>query len=260
MEVETHRELEALLASEEPEAVRRGLELASREIGRAGPAEAQALLEAVAALFYIDPLDRPDLVPVLDEAVSLVAGFGERVIPFLIERFDASDFKAHMAVAHALGRIGEEVIAPLVAQYQSTEDPARGAFILYALSKVKSPRVVAATGLALEAAGASDRELRDTGTRALGKLAESIPPSGLSDETRRAFIAQLQRNLADASPTIRAKAVRSLGKLARCGHMTPAEKKTLKATLELIAGRDARFDWDRAYVVRREAEEALQYV
>lgn len=260
MQVETQREVEELLASEEPEAVRRGLELVRREIARVGVAEARPLFDAVVSLFYIDPLDRPDLVPVLDEAVSLVAGFGDWVIPLLVERLDASDIKAQMATAHALGRMGADAIAPLVASFQAPLDSPRRAFILYALSKIKSPKIVAACPAALEAAASSDRDLRDTGTRALGKLAESIQPSDLTEEMRHAIIAQLQKSLGDADPAIRAKAVRSLGKLARYGHMTAEEKSKLKATLDLIAGKDARFEWDHAYVVRREAEEALRYV
>lgn len=260
MEREALGELERLLSSEDPDKIRHGLERVRDELARVPPAEARPLFEAVASLFYLDPLDRPDLVPVLDEAVSLVARFGDWVIPLLLERLDTSDLKAQIATAHALGRIGAEAIAPLVAGFASTDDPGRRAFILYSLSKVQSPRILAACPLALEAAGSPGPELRDTGTRALGKLAESIPPSDLPHETRDAFIARLRKNLADPDPGTRAKAIRSLGKMARRGHLPPEEMEKLRATLELVAGKDARFEWDRSYVVRREAEEALRYV
>ncbi len=254
------RNIEKLLASEKPEEVRRGLQLVKEEISRVRPNEAGPLYEMVSTIFYIDPLDRPDLLPVLDEAVTLVSGFGKWVIPILVENLDLGDIKVQMAIAHTLGRMGTEVIAPLIAEYQRSPEPARRTFILYGLSKVKSAKVVQAAGLALEAAGSPNLELRVTATRALGKFAESIPKSQLTAELRRDFIRKLRRNLPDPDAGIRAKAVRSLGKLAKHGHLNAKQRNDLKATLLLILGEDENYDWDRAYVVRREAKEALEYV
>jgi HEAT repeat protein len=260
MSEDAFRQIRTLLASTKPEDLRLGLELVRKEVSRIGSDEARPLLEMVSAIFYIDPLDRPDLVPVLDEAISLVVGFGKWVIPVLIEQLEAGDLKAEIAAGHALGRIGADAIAPLIAAYQSSADPARRQFVLYALGKIKSPKIVQAAHTALEAARSPDRELRDTATRAIGKLAESIPPAALPHEVRRAWLDALRRNLADESPTIRAKAMRSLGKLARYGHLTPEERTHLKSTCSGMLGRDEHFEWDRAYLVRREAEEALTYL
>ena len=211
-------------------------------------------------IFYIDPLDRPDLVPILDEAVSLVVGFGEWVIPVLVDHLEAGDIKAQLAVGHALGRIGAEAIEPLMAKYASSADPSTRTFVLYALGKVKSPRIVKAASLVLEAARSDDLELRDTATRAIGKLAESIPAEELTDDLRRKFLERLHANLADTNAVVRAKAVRSLGKLAKAGHLRPPEREALEAVCKGLLGEDESFEWDRAYGVRREAEETLRYV
>lgn len=72
---ESYETIKTLLASTKPEELRRGLELVRQEVSQVGSSEAKSLFEMVSAIFYIDPLDRPDLVPVLDEAVSLVVGF-----------------------------------------------------------------------------------------------------------------------------------------------------------------------------------------
>jgi HEAT repeat protein len=158
-----------------------------------------------------------------------------------------------------LGRIGVDAIEPLMTAYQDSTDPARRMFILYALGKIKSPKIVQAAPLAIEAAKNKDLELRDTATRAIGKFIESIPPSELSEELRVAFIETLRDNLADSSPGVRAKAVRSFGKLAKFGHSSAAEREELKALCQLILGIDENYEWDRAYIVRREAKEALKY-
>lgn len=260
MEKTSWGNIETLLSSTEPEGLRRGLELVKKEIAGLGPDEAGQLYEIVSTVFYIDPLDRPDLAPLLDEAVTLVVGLGKWVIPVLIQNLDAGDLKAQMVVAHALGRMGAPAIQPLLEEYQRSPDPARRAFVLYALGKIKSPSIVQAASCVLEAAQSPDREVRDTATRAIGKLAESIPQSEMPDTIRCGFIDRLRANLADPNPGIRAKAVRSMGKLARNRHLTAEEREGLRATLDLILGEDEHFEWDRAYIVRKEAREAREAV
>ncbi len=252
--------IRALLATDDPEKLREGLALVRKEIARAGSRAAPPLFELVSMLFYIDPLDRPDLLPVLDEAVDLVVGFGDRVIPALVEKLDAGDVKAQMAAGHALGRIGADAIRPLIEEYAVAVDDSHRAFILYALGKIRSPGVIAAARLALEAAASPDLELRDTATRALGRFAEAIPPAELPEETRVEFLARLEANLADRNTGVRAKAIRAVGKMAQKGHLRPAEREALGKACHRIVGDDEAFDWDRAYVIRREAEEALRYL
>ena len=256
---DSYREIRDLLTSTDAEELRRGLVLAEREIARVGSHEARRLFEIVASVFYLDPLDRPDLVPILDEAVSLVVGFGEWVIPVLVDHLEAGDVKAQLAVGHALGRIGADAIEPLLAKYDNVADPATRPFVIYALGKISSPRVVKAVPLVLAAAGSEELELRDTATRAIGRMAESIPPVELPDAFRRRLVDRLHANLADTNAGVRAKAVRSLGAFAKTGHMSSAERATLEAVCLRLLGEDGAFDWDRAYIVRKEAAEALRH-
>ena len=260
MEKGAFQKIERLLISDKPGELRVGLQLVKEEISRVGSEDAKPLLEMVSSVFYIDPLARPGLVPLLDEAITLIVGFGGWVIPILIKQLEVGDYKAQIAIAHALGRIGADAIAPLMKEYESTADVARRSFILYALGKIKSPKIVQALQVILEAAGSEEGELRDTGTRAIGKCAESIPAAQLQPDMLQSLLKQLQTNLSDENSAIRAKAVRSLGKLAKHGHLNAEEKKKLKATFVHIVGKDEHFDWDRAYLVRKEAEEALRYV
>ncbi|MFH1279068.1 MAG: HEAT repeat domain-containing protein [Candidatus Eisenbacteria bacterium] len=258
MEADTRRKIEMHLASRDPDEILRGLALARKEIANFPMEDAERILERVGALFYIDPLDRPDLMPVVDEAVNFVSAFGPRVIPYLVGELQAADVKAQLAVSHALGRMGEDAIDPLVSEYLLSSDPERRSFILYAMGKIKSPQIAKAAALAIESASSDDADLRDTAVRAIGKLAESIPPGALREEVRSGLVRQLRVNLADQNAGIRAKAVRSLGKLARYGHLHGKETAEAKKTFELLLGKDENFSWDRAYLVRREAEEALE--
>lgn len=252
--------IRTLLASTRPEEIREGLRQIETEIAKVGSKDARPLFEMVTSLFYIDTLDHPELVPILDEAIKLTVGFGEWIIPVLIENLDAGDIKSQWAVAHVLGRIGVDAIDPLMKEYASTTNPNLHAFILYALGKVKSPKIVKGAALVIEATQSSNLELRDTATRALGKLIESIPPDDLSEEMKRQFIECLRSNLADPNASVRAKAIRGMGKMARHGHLTETEREQLKAVCNHIKGADKDGNWDRAYIVRKEADEALRYV
>ena len=261
MEEEHQRVVTDLLSSHAPDELLRGLALIKEATPHATPAEAQQYCELILPLFYIDPLDHPEHVPAIEEAIVVAAGLGDSVIPILIQNLEAGDVKAQMAMAQALGWMGVKAVDPLITEYESTcPDPACRAFLLYAMGKVKTPEIVKAVPLALDAAGSPDLELRDTATRAIGKFAESIPAGGLKKDLRNVLVERLRKNLADTSPGIRAKAVRSLGKLAKHGHLTKDQRDQLKRTLLHLTGDDGRFEWDRAFVVRKEAKEALEYV
>ncbi|MBN1306017.1 MAG: hypothetical protein JXA13_16390 [Anaerolineales bacterium] len=256
----TYETVKALLASNDAEKLHEGLEVIRQAIARKGVQEARQCFELLTELFYIDTLDNPELAPILNEAISLVVGFGEWVIPHLISKLDEGDIKAQMAIGQALGRIGADAIQPLLEAYRVSKNIGQKTFILYALGKIKSPKIVVAAEIVLEAASSTDCEMLDTATRAIGKLAESMAPADLPPEIRQGLIDQLYANLSEINPVVRSKAVRSLGKLARFGFMNEAERQKLKSVCESLLGEDKDFDWDRAYIVRYQAQEALQYL
>ena len=258
---ELTRAIGKLLSSTDPEEVAAGLDKAWARLPSASANEKCQYVEMASALFYIDTLDRPEYLPVVEDAISMIGSIGEVAIPILMQELEGGDVKAQMAIGQALGRMGADAIPALLEQYHHV-CPETGcrAFILYALGKIKSAQIVQALPTALEAATADDQEMRDSATRALGKFAESIPAGRLEPETVAAVLERVRGNLGDGSPAIRAKAVRTLGKLARFGHLSPEQCDQLTITLRRILGEDEHFEWDRAYVVRKEAREALQYV
>ncbi len=254
---DSYRAIKSLLASTRPEELREGLNLIEKEIAKTGSRDSKPLFEILSTLFYIDTLDQPELVPILNQAISLAVGFGAWVIPVLVDNLNAGDFKAQWAIAHVLGRMGADSIDPILTKYAWSSDPLLRAFLLYALGKIKSPKVLQAAPLALEAAHSPDLELRDTATRTLGKLVESIAPAQMSRQLKQQFLDCLYANLSDANGCVRAKAIRSLGKMAKYGHLTDTERGQLKAACHRILGLDEDHEWDRAFVARKEAEEAL---
>ena len=257
MVADKYEKIKTLLSSLNSEEIQQGLLLTREELPNINEESTRTLFEMVSALFYIDLLDHPEHAYVLDEAVSLVADFGEFVIPILLDNLDAGDMKAQLTIGHAFGRVGEPALEPLLESFICEESEECRIFLVYALGKIRSPKVLEAFEQVLGAARSENLELRDTAIRALGNFVEVIPSADLPEGYKKEMLEVIQVNLSDSSAGLRSKAIRSYGKLARFGHLTKEEKQKCKEICELLLGVDNQFDWDRAYIVRKEAQDAL---
>ena len=258
MAADQFEKIKTLLNSFDSDEIHQGLVMIREELPNISEEDAKTLFDMVSALFYIDLLDHPEHAHVLDEAVSLVADFGDFVVPILLNNLDAGDMKAQLTIGHAFGRVGEPAIEPLLESYQCEESEECRIFLVYALGKIRSPKVLEAFEQVLAAARSDNLELRDTAIRAMGNFVEMIKPEKLPEEFKKGMLEAIRINLSDSSAGVRSKAIRSWGKLARFGHLTKEEKLKCKETCELLLGVDDQYDWDRAYIVRKEAQEALE--
>jgi HEAT repeat protein len=147
---------------------------------------------------------------------------------------------------------------PALRRFIATEDDHYSrSFALFALGKIRDPEVREALPEVVGSLMHPDKEVRDSAARAVGKIAERVPVERVSERERTDIFEALHRALSDRHSAVRAKAVRSLGKVAQAGYLTPEREEQVKVAVLRILGRDEAFEWDRAYVVRREAEEAL---
>jgi len=250
-------QIKNLLGSPDTDKIHQGLVMVREGLPEITEEAARSLFEMVSALFYIDLLDHPEHAYVLDEAVSLVADFGEFVVPILLNNLDAGDMKAQLTIGHAFGRVGEPALEPLIESFKCEESEECRIFLVYAMGKIHSPRVIEAFEQVLTAAKSENLELRDTAIRALGSFVEYVEPGDLPAEYKKDMLEAIRVNLGDSSAGVRSKAIRSYGKLARHGHLDKDERQKCKETCELLLGADDQYDWDRAYIVRKEAQEAL---
>lgn len=250
-------QIKKLLSSSDSEKIHQGLVMIREGLPEITEEASRSLFEMVSALFYIDLLDHPEHAYVLDEAVNLVADFGEFVVPILLDNLDAGDMKAQLTIGHAFGRVGEAALEPLLESFKCEESEECRTFLVYAMGKIRSPRVLEAFEQVLAAARSENLELRDTAIRALGSFVEMIEPGDLPAKYKKDMLEAVRVNLGDSSAGVRSKAIRSYGKLARHGHLDKPERQKCKETCELLLGADDQYDWDRAYIVRKEAQEAL---
>ena len=63
----------------------------------------------------------------------------------------------------------------------------------------------------------------------------------------------------DPNPGIRAKAVRGLGKMAGGGLLDREHFKKAEGRIRQVLGMQKAYSWDTAFIVRKEAEEALEH-
>lgn len=243
---------------------REQVEAAVRELAARFPelseVDYRAAVEALCSLFYVDTYERADLEPALDAAVAVLAREGVRVVPLLLEFMQGSDIKSHLFLATALGQIGPPALPALRRSIATADDPYSRSFALFALGKLRHPQVHEALPEVIGSLMHPDKEVRDSASRVIGKIAEVVSPDMLSERRRHEIFEAAMRALDDHQPAVRAKVVRSLGKLAAAGYLDDAERDTLRTTLRRLLGEDEHYDWDRAYIVRREAEEALTHV
>jgi HEAT repeat protein len=251
--------LEALHA-ERAEQIDEGVRFLQARLAGLPESDLRSATEALCTLFYVDTQDRPDLQPSLERAVAALASVGPRIVSHLLELMQGSDMKSHFYLARTLGVIGRPAL-PTLRRFIATEDDHYSrSFALFAVGKIRDPEVREALPEVIGSLMHPDKEVRDSAARALGKIAEHVPVDLVSEPRRAEMFEALFRALSDRHSAVRAKAVRSLGKTARAGYLTPQQEDRIGAAILRILGHDEAYEWDRAYLVRREAEEALSHL
>lgn len=231
-----------------------------RRLAEIEGAERRRGVEALCGLFYIDLFDRPDLEPAVTAAEMVLASAGTRIVPLVLGHMRGSDIKSHLHLARVLGRIGPASLKPLRDEIAGSEDPYTRAFCLYAIGKIDSPDLHEALPEVTASLIHPDREVRDTAARTLGKIVQTVPAADLTARRRGEIFLSLCRVVGDTEPVVRAKAVRSLGKMARHEYLDLEQRGQLEKLLVGLLGRGPDDAWDHAFIVRREAEEALGHV
>ncbi len=248
------------LAAADAAVVDRTVKELKARLGKLRPDEFRRTGEAICSLFYVDTSDRPDLEVAMERASDLLAAQGEKAVPLLLAQMQGSDIKSHLYLARTLGKIGKHAIRRLRDVLATAEDPYARAFALYAIGKMTCPEVLDAVPEVLGGLMHPDKEVRDSAARTLGKIARAVPKARVKTGMRREMFDALTRATRDAQAAVRAKAIRSLGKMAGAGLLTAEQRETVANAARAALGESAEYVWDSAFIVRQEAREALRAV
>ena len=217
------------------------------------------VVELLASLFYIDLGDKPEFVTVVEDTVKVIASIGEEAVPTLMWLMGESDYKANLMLARTLGRIGPPAYGPLKDLFYFPPTPWHRALSMFALAKMHEAALMEILPDTINALDDSDREIRDTAARTVGRIIDSFRPGQLPRDVINQAYERLLLRLRDSSAVVRSKAVRSIGKMGRAGYLKKDElENAINGVKEILGFVDG--EGDPFYLVRHEAEEALQYL
>lgn len=241
------------MKSDDPAEVRKAVAQIGNIIDDLELRQIPEVVEILASLFYIDLGDKPDWTPVVEDTVSVIASIGEAAVPTLIWLCGESDYKANLMMARALGRIGPPAYGPLKDLFYNPPTPWHRSLSMFGLAKMHEAALMEILPDTVTALDDSDREIRDTAARTIGRIIDSFHPGQVPQDLADQAFERLLFRLRDSSAVVRSKAVRSIGKMARKGYL---DNDMLDAALESVnqlLGYNGE-DPDPFYLVRKEAE------
>jgi hypothetical protein len=248
------------LQSEDAVKTQKALQELGNRNAELSDSEREQAVQAVMGLFYVDTIDHPEFRSTLEKAEDWLASLRESVIPALLGSLEESDLKVDFCLASVLGKMGAIAVAPLIDAFKNSDNALTKTFALYAMGKIEDPKALDTIPVLFEALRDSDREVRDTAARALGKVCEIVPAGLMDDATKTQLFEELMKMIADPYAGVRSKAFRSLGKMAHFGFLNAELKARLADAVQKALGENEEHNWDVAYIVRMEASKAKPHL
>lgn len=253
-------ELIKMLHSDRPEILR---EFPSRMRGLQYPThvEKSELFKALTDTFL--RLQKSDSLPMLKVAILTEAElvrFGADIAPLLVQEISEVDGDSATYLGKTLAKIGKPALDTLLSAWHhfAVNEHAR-INLLQTLSYFPLAEATSALPRIIQSAKSPNHQVKAMALHVMARLVEKCPPLQIDAQTKNAFfdIAYLLR--CDTEPLVRKNALRVLGQLVRKNALLPAQKEHLHAKFLEITGKDERHSWDRAFIVRKEAEHFLHY-
>lgn len=217
--------------------------------------EKNDLAEAFSIIFYHhDHAGVTSMVKMALRAEHLLAGFGCDVVPFLIEELINADEESAAYLGRAIALNSCHDVGLLMEEWENKKDDDFAIInIIQTFSYFKSDSVINAMPQILVAAKANNLQVRAMALYTIGKLAISLKPHNFSSELRMAMFDVTFEMLSDRKPLVRRNAARALGKMQKKGLLQEDQKRKTYMAFKAILGTDGNHKWDRAFIVRHEA-------
>lgn len=189
-----------------------------------------------------------------------IAKFGRVVVPFLIEELINADSESAAYLGRAIALSSSSAIDEILEAWEENwEDDFATINIIQALAYSRSEEVKKAIPQILVAAKSANFQVRSIALYAIGKIARRISSDAFSDKLRASMFDIAFESLSDRKPLVRKNAARTLGKMQKKGLLVPLHERKVHDAFNAILGKDDRHQWDRAFIVRHEAEHFLPF-
>jgi len=245
------------LASDDPHEVLAGVYSAATEADRLDRSELSETVLVLCSVFAADTSERPEMAEVIEVATAVLVGLGPKIVPTLLLAMQTADVHEILRYARVLGRIGKDAIDPIMRFSETATEPWVRGTALYAISKIEDPaiaRLIPDLCMLLNDAHPGPRE---SAARVLGKIVLRVAPEKIPAPHEDMMFDELMRHVSDTHPGVGARVVSCLGKMAKFGYLDDARREEVRKTMKRLVGQDEQFRWDRAFIVRREAQQAL---
>ncbi len=252
-------ELHSAIRHSDPVMIRKAIAVVGKNLDDLELRQIPEVVEVMASLFYIDLGDKPEFNPVIEETVSVIAAIGEPAIPTLMWLLGESDYKANLMLARTLGKIGPPAYGPLKDMFYFPTTPWHRSLAMFGLAKMHEAALMEVLPDTVTALEDSDREIRDTAARTIGRIIDSFKPGQLPRDIVDLAFERLLLRFRDQSAVVRSKAVRSIGKMARNNYLDSDKLEVAVESIKGLLGMDES-EPDPFYLVRNEAEEALRHL
>ncbi len=189
-----------------------------------------------------------------------IAKFGPEMLPVLFSHLLTADSETANYYAKALARNGEvalKYLLPKLTEYRDRDHEIIN--LIQALAYFKTPEAATTIPFVLSVAQHVNHQVTSMAVYTSGRLVQQLPASSFSDELRQFMFNSCFRFLSHAQGLVRKNAARTLGKMLRKGLLNEDNEHKLYKAFLSITGRDDHHNWDRAFIVRREAEDFLPF-
>jgi len=191
---------------------------------------------------------------------KLMAKFGTEMIPFLFQEILAADTESAIYFGKCMARhevVGLDFILSQLDDHRAHDHDLIN--LIQVISLFKIPEAAKAVPAILAVAQHNNHQVTSMCLYSVGRLVQKLRPAAFSEELRSTLFDGAFRFLSNPQVLVRKNAARALGKMLRKGLLSKENEQKLYKTFLAIAGKDEHHNWDRAFIVRREAESFLPY-
>lgn len=219
------------------------------------------LSEALASLFYL--FQNSSSVSMLKLAIRTekqLAGFGEDVVPFLVDKIIEADGESAGYLGKALAKIGKPGLDYMLREWGHHRDDDHAYInLIQTLSYYKFSEIDNAIPFIIDATRHDNHHLRAMALYTIGRLIEKSKGIKIGSQLSHTLFELALGFVSAREPLVRKNAVCTLGQMARRDFLSSVDKKNAHAIFLAITGKDDRHNWDSAFIVRQEAEHFLKY-
>lgn len=225
------------------------------------PTEKNNLAQVLSDVFYHAHHTGSTRIPKLAVRVQkCITKFGPEMIPFLFEEIIEADSESVSYFGKSFARLEQPALAfivPKLIEYRTEDDYLIN--IIHVLSYFRIPETVGAISAILNVANHKNHQVTSIALYTVGRLIQKLPIEAFSESDKAHLFNTVFNFLSNAEPLVRKNTARTLGKMLRKGLLSEENEKKVFKTFMKITGKDDNHNWDRAFIVRREAEFFLPY-